>query len=80
MHGLISALWREHRLTILMVTHDIKEAFKLGTRVLAFDKRRHDPQAPNRFGSAVVYDFPLDQKTPPVVPAALAAMAAPATA
>jgi NitT/TauT family transport system ATP-binding protein len=48
--------------------------------VLAFDKRRHDPQAPNRFGSAVVYDFPLDQKAPPVVPAALAAMAAPATA
>ena len=43
MHGLITELWREHGLTILMVTHDIKEAFKLGTRVLAFDKRRHDP-------------------------------------
>jgi NitT/TauT family transport system ATP-binding protein len=60
MHGLITSLWREHQLTILMVTHDIKEAFKLGTRVLAFDKRRHDPQAPGRFGSTAVYDFPLD--------------------
>ena len=62
MHGLITGLWREHQLTILMVTHDIKEAFKLGTRVLAFDKRRHDPQAPHRFGSTAVYDFPLDDK------------------
>ena len=65
MHGLITALWREHQLTILMVTHDIKEAFKLGTRVLAFDKRRIDPQAPHRFGSTAVYDFPLDQKAGP---------------
>jgi NitT/TauT family transport system ATP-binding protein len=62
MHGLITDLWREHRLTILMVTHDIREAFKLGTRVLAFDKRRHDPHAPHRFGSTAVYDFPLDDK------------------
>jgi NitT/TauT family transport system ATP-binding protein len=74
MHGLITDLWREHGLTILMVTHDIKEAFKLGTRVLAFDKRRHDPQAPNRYGSTVVYDFPLDEKARANIPAALAAM------
>jgi NitT/TauT family transport system ATP-binding protein len=75
MHLLITSLWREHKLTILMVTHDIKEAFKLGTRVLAFDKRRHDPQAPNRFGSTVVYDFPLDHKDRPAVPAELAGIA-----
>jgi len=75
MHGLITSLWREHQLTILMVTHDIKEAFKLGTRVLAFDKRRHDPQAPNRYGSVVVYDFPLDHKTVNPVPPELSALA-----
>lgn len=63
MHELILELWREHRLTILMVTHDIKEAFKLGTRVIAIDKRRRDPQAPHRYGSTAVYDFPLDEKT-----------------
>jgi len=62
MHGLILGLWREHQLTILMVTHDIKEAFKLGTRVLAFDKRRNDPHAPHRYGSTAVYDFPLLDK------------------
>jgi NitT/TauT family transport system ATP-binding protein len=65
MHVLITELWREHGLTILMVTHDIKEAFKLGTRVLAFDKRRRDPHAPHRYGSTAVYDFPLDEKTRP---------------
>ncbi len=61
MHELITELWREHGLTILMVTHDIKEAFKLGTRVIAIDKRRRDPQAPDRYGSTAVYDFPLDK-------------------
>ena len=61
MHELITELWREHGLTILMVTHDIREAFKLGTRVLAIDKRRHDPHAPHRYGSTAVYDFPLDK-------------------
>ena len=76
MHELTDTLWRTCGLTILMVTHDIKEAFKLGTRVLAFDKRRRDPQAPHRYGSTVVYDFPLDRKTPAAVPAVLEAMPA----
>jgi len=74
MHALITDLWREHGLTILMVTHDIKEAFKLGTRVLAFDKRRRDPQAPHRYGSTAVYDFPLDDKKRREVPEALATL------
>jgi NitT/TauT family transport system ATP-binding protein len=65
MHGLITDIWRAHKLTILMVTHDIKEAFALGTRVLALDKTRRDAQAPNRFGATVVYDMSLDRKTPP---------------
>jgi NitT/TauT family transport system ATP-binding protein len=72
MHALITELWREHGLTIVMVTHDIKEAFVLGTRVLAFDKRRRDPQAPHRYGSTVVYDFPLDKKAYRRPPADLA--------
>lgn len=63
MHGLILRLWQEHALTVLMVTHDIGEAFGLGTRVLAFDKRRVDPHAPHRFGATAVYDLPLTRKT-----------------
>ena len=62
MHRLILGLWREHHLTVLMVTHDIAEAFKLGTRILSFDKRRIDPHAPHRFGATAVYDLTLDRK------------------
>lgn len=63
MHSLITRLWQEYALTIIMVTHDIREAFGLGTRVLAVDKRRHDPHAPHRFGATVVYDLPLHRRT-----------------
>ena len=59
MHALITRLWRDYSLTIIMVTHDIHEAFALGTRVIALDKRRHDPHAPHRFGATAVYDLPL---------------------
>ena len=71
MHELVTQLWREHKLTIIMVTHDIKEAFKLGTRVLAFDKRRIDPHAPNRFGATAVYDVMVDWKNRKKIPADL---------
>ena len=63
MHKLITRLWNEYSLTVIMVTHDISEAFGLGTRVLTLDKRRHDPHAPHRFGATVVYDLPLTRKT-----------------
>jgi NitT/TauT family transport system ATP-binding protein len=69
MHALITRLWRDYSLTIIMVTHDIREAFGLGTRVLAIDKRRHDPHAPHRFGATAVYDLPLDRKTGGPAPA-----------
>jgi NitT/TauT family transport system ATP-binding protein len=59
MHALITRLWHDYSLTVIMVTHDIREAFTLGTRVLALDKRRHDPHAPHRFGATAVYDLPL---------------------
>lgn len=65
MHTLIRQLWRDYSLTIIMVTHDIREAFTLGTRVLALDKRRHDPHAPHRFGATAVYDLALRQDAEP---------------
>ena len=73
MHALITPLWREQNLTVLMVTHDLKEAFLLGNRVLVFDKRRHDPHAPHRFGATVVYDLALNKDAPVAIPEALAA-------
>ena len=67
MHALITRLWRDHALTIVMVTHDLREAFSLGTRVLALDKRRHDPHAPHRYGATAVYDLPLDKRADVVI-------------
>ncbi len=62
MHELLLALWRQFEMTIFMVTHDMKEAFALGTRVLVFDKIRNDPHAPERFGATITYDIPLGRK------------------
>ncbi|MGA0531677.1 ABC transporter ATP-binding protein [Hansschlegelia sp. KR7-227] len=57
MHVLVHELWEEEAMTIVMVTHDLMEAFHLGTRVVAIDKRRHDPQAPERYGATIASDF-----------------------
>ncbi len=62
MHSLITRLWNDYSLTVIMVTHDIREAFSLGTRVLTLDKRRRDPHAPHRFGATAVYDLPLAKR------------------
>ncbi|MBB3770933.1 NitT/TauT family transport system ATP-binding protein [Angulomicrobium tetraedrale] len=57
MHELVRDLWEENAMTIVMVTHDLSEAFLLGTRVIAVDKPRRDPQAPERFGATIASDF-----------------------
>lgn len=59
MHELVLRLWREYKLTIFMVTHDLKEGFYLGTRLWVFDKKRHDPHAPHAYGATVTYDLPV---------------------
>jgi NitT/TauT family transport system ATP-binding protein len=46
-------------MTVFMITQDIKEGFHLGTRLLVFDKLRHDPQAPDAYGARITYDIPL---------------------
>lgn len=61
MHRLILDLWKKHKLTIFMVTHDLKEGFYLGTRLWVFDKLRHDPHAPNAYGASITYDLPVGE-------------------
>src|ERR1700685_4420512 len=36
MHTLILKLWNMNKMTIFMVTHDLRESFELGTRLLVF--------------------------------------------
>jgi len=62
MHALIKPLWSDLKMTIVMVTHDIKEAFRLATRLIALDRPRNDPQAPERFGAKITYDLDLTRE------------------
>ncbi|HEY8507886.1 MAG TPA: ATP-binding cassette domain-containing protein [Steroidobacteraceae bacterium] len=59
MHRLVLDLWAANEMTIFMITHDIRESFQLGTRLMVFDKVRHDPQSPEAYGATVTYDIPL---------------------
>ena len=59
LHKLIIELWAANEMTIFMITHDIKESFQLGTRLLVFDKLRVDPQDPDAYGARVTYDLRL---------------------
>ncbi|PCE23709.1 lauroyl acyltransferase [Paraburkholderia acidicola] len=61
MHELLLKLWHETGLTIFMVTHDLKEGFTLGSRMLVFDKVRVDPQAPGAYGARITYNIPLER-------------------
>lgn len=40
MHALIERLWREHRFTALLVTHDVQEAVALADRILLIEQGR----------------------------------------
>lgn len=61
MHEIVLRLWSHNRMTIFMITHDLKESFQLGTRVLVFDKPRIDPQSPEAYGATVTYNIPLQK-------------------
>lgn len=68
MHDILLGLWEEEKMTVFMVTHDLKEGFKLGTRLLVFDKLRWDPDAPQAYGATITYDLPLEShRKPPVL-------------
>ncbi|MEM6825486.1 MAG: ATP-binding cassette domain-containing protein [Pseudomonadota bacterium] len=57
MHDFLQDLRAETGMTVFMVTHDLEEGFKLGDRVLVFDKPRWDPTDPNAYGATITYDF-----------------------
>ena len=65
MHEFLMELRAETKMTIFMVSHDLEEAFKLGDRVLVFDKPRWDPQEPGLFGATITYDFDARDKGVP---------------
>ena len=59
MHELVLQLHAELDLTVFMITHDIAEGFKLGSRLLVFDKPRVDPHEPDLYGATITFDLPV---------------------
>lgn len=60
--ALVANLWRHTDLTLVMVTHDLREAFLLGTRVLVFDRRRDGPEDRLRYGATLLQNIEVDRK------------------
>ncbi|MFG2787224.1 ABC transporter ATP-binding protein [Streptomyces sp. NPDC048419] len=52
MHGLLRELWRRHRPSVLLVTHDVDEAIVLADRVLVLEEGR------------IGLDLPVDHERP----------------
>ena len=57
MHEFLQELRRDTGMTVFMVTHDLSEGFKLGDRVLVFDKTRWDVDFPDAYAATITYDF-----------------------
>jgi len=67
-HEILLRLWRDEGMTVFMVTHDLSEAFKLGTRVIAFDRVRTRPEEMKAYGATVTFDLKVDGKSVPPRP------------
>lgn len=58
-HVLMKRLWNEVPMTVVMVTHDLREAFSLATRVIAFERTRNRPEELERYGATITKDIAL---------------------
>jgi NitT/TauT family transport system ATP-binding protein len=56
-HALMLDLWNSGELTVVMVTHDLSEAFRLGSRVVALDRKRSRPEEKERYGATITQDI-----------------------
>jgi NitT/TauT family transport system ATP-binding protein len=63
-HVLIRKIWNENDLTVVMVTHDLSEAFRLGTRVIAFERPRNRPEEFERYGATLGEEVQEDVSKP----------------
>ena len=52
-------LWHETNLSVVMVTHDLSEAFRLGTRIIAFERRPDRPEEKTRYGATIAKDIEI---------------------
>ncbi len=65
-HVLIRRIWNASDLTIVMVTHDLSEAFRLASRVIAFERPRNRPEELERYGATLSADLDaVDERKSP---------------
>ncbi|CAN7679278.1 ABC transporter ATP-binding protein [Pararhizobium sp. LjRoot238] len=58
-HTLMKRLWHETQMTVVMVTHDMREAFTLATRVVAFERPHNRPEEKERYGATITRDISI---------------------
>ncbi len=63
-HKLMLRLWRETGMTVFMVTHDLREAFHLGNRIIVFDRYRTREEELEHYGATITLDLKLDDNDP----------------
>lgn len=61
-HVLLRRLWRETGVTVVMVTHDLREAFSLGTRVIVFDRLRSRKEERERYGATITQNIEVRKR------------------
>ena len=61
-HVLMRRIWNDCDLTVVMVTHDLREAFALGTRVIAFERPRDRPEERERYGARLSKDLAVAER------------------
>ncbi|SEQ53456.1 NitT/TauT family transport system ATP-binding protein [Solimonas aquatica] len=63
-HEVLKKLWKETGITIVMVTHDLREAFTLGTRVVVFDRdaRRKRDAERLRYGAVITQNIEVHKR------------------
>jgi len=61
-HVLMKKLWKETGVTVVMVTHDLREAFLLGTRVVVFDRIRNRPEEQQRYGATISQNIEVHRR------------------
>ncbi|MEG6507382.1 ABC transporter ATP-binding protein [Methyloligella sp. 2.7D] len=62
MHELVIKLWQDSKMTVFMVSHDLSEAFYLGTRLITLDRRRNRPEERERYGASITHDIPITRR------------------
>lgn len=58
-HLLMKRLWNELPMTAIMVTHDLREAFTLASRIIALERLRNRPEESERYGATITRDIAI---------------------